>query len=98
MEPLERVVAVRDGLKGPPGEMRSQLERAAASVVANIAEAAGVGDGSEAALGDRRGERHRGGGRVEVAWRLKALSDGDRAKTRSLLLRTTWMLTAMIRR
>jgi four helix bundle protein len=80
--------------------MRSQLERAAASVVANIAEAAG-----RESVTDRkrhwaiaRGSATEAGGLVEVAWRLKALGDGDRRMIRSLLLRTTWMLTAMIRR
>ena len=96
---LVAVVGLRERLR-LPGDMRSQIERALASCVANIAE--GVGRESSA---DRkrhfaiaRGSATEAGGLIEVAWILKSLTDAERAQLRSLLQRTSWMLTAMIRR
>jgi four helix bundle protein len=99
MGALEIVLAHKAKLKGLPGEIASQLERAAVATVANICEATG-----RAGTSDRknryaiaRGEANEAGGMVEIAWLYRVFSDEDYRKLRSNLLRVTQMLTVLIR-
>ncbi len=77
-----------------------QLERAMVSVVCNIGEAYG-----RCTPADRRnrysiarGEANEAGAMAGVAQLYRVFSDGDYATLRSNLLRTTWMLTALLRK
>ncbi len=99
-EALAGAIGLRAQLRGLPGEIAPQLERALVSVVANICE--GCGRHSQA---DRtrhfaiaRGSATEAGGLVEIAHLLGGVSDEQRAGLRSRLLRVAWMLTAMMRR
>ena len=99
-EALGVAAGCRGALKGLPGEVAPQLERALVSVVANICEACG-----RQSMADRqrhyaiaRGSATEAGGLVEIAHVLGALSDEQRDALRSRLLRVAWMLTAMLRR
>ena len=98
-EALVASVRCRARLRGLPGEVGSQLERAMVSVVANIAEGAG-----RQSIADRkrhfaiaRGSATEAGGLVEIARVYGALDEADHSALRGRLLRVTWMLTAMIR-
>jgi four helix bundle protein len=91
-------VGARVKLKGAPGELRSQLERALVSVVANIIEGAG-----RTSLADQRrhhaiarGSANEAGGCVEIAHCFGALTDEEHTAMRDRLTRVTWMLTAML--
>jgi four helix bundle protein len=99
-EALHEVLRCRQSMRGAPGELRSQLERAMVSVVNNIAEGAG-----RESIADKRrhyaiarGSATEAGNSVEIAFVFGAIGDDDRAAMRSRLLRVTWMLTAMLRR
>jgi len=99
-EGLTIVLAHREKLRGLPGEIAGQLERAAVSTVANICEATG-----RSGIADRRhrysiarGEANEAGGLVEIARLYGVFSDEAYATLRSSYLRVTYMLTALIRR
>src|SRR5262245_50982868 len=99
-EALRLAVCKREALRGMPGDLRNQLERALVSVVANIAESSG-----RESMPDRRrhlaiarGSSNEAGSLVEIAHMVGALDDGSREELRSRLLRVCVMLTAMMRR
>ncbi|HZS37889.1 MAG TPA: four helix bundle protein [Polyangia bacterium] len=99
-EALRVVIAYRSRLKGLPGEVASQLERATVSMVANIAEA--TGRNSPADRRNRfaiaRAEANEAGAMVEIVVLYGVFSDEDYAKLRSSFQRVTYMLTALMRR
>jgi four helix bundle protein len=97
---LGRVIANKAALRGLPGEIASQLERAAVSVVGNICEATG-----RVGLADRkhrfaiaRGEANEAGGHIETIQLYGRFSDEDYRFLRNSYLRVTYMLTALIKR
>ena len=97
---LRLVIANRSRLKGLPGEIASQLERAGVSTVANIAEAYG-----RVTQADRqhryaiaRAEANEAGAMVELAVLFGVFSDADYAELRRSYQRVIWMLTALLRR
>ena len=99
-EALRLAVARRAELKGLPGDLRNQLERALVSVVANIAESSG----RESALDRRRhlaiarGSANEAAALVEAAHLIEALDHASHEELRSRLLRVVLMLTAMMNR
>ena len=99
-EALKMGIQVRPKVKGLPGELMGQLERALLSIVANIAE----GSGRDSAADRRRhyaiarGSATEAGAIVEIALLYGALDESEHAGLRSRLLRVVWMLTAMMRR
>lgn len=99
-EALVVVLRNKDKLRGLPGEIASQLERAGVSTVALVAEAAGRQ--SRADQRNRfvmaRAEANEAAAMVELAMLYGAFSDGDHHAIRSHYLRVTRMLTALIRR
>src|SRR5262245_10660501 len=97
---LGKIVAHKGKLRGLPGEVASQLERAAVSVVANICEASG-----RVSLADRRnryaiarGEANEVGGCLAIVQLYGAFSDDDYAFLRESYLRVAHMLTGLIKR
>ena len=97
---LVRVLAQRDALRGLPGEIRMQLERAAVSAVANTAEGAG-----RQSRADQRGryaiaraEANEAAAMIELAAIHGALDETEHQALRSSYLRLTRMLTGLIRR
>jgi four helix bundle protein len=97
---LGKIVAHKGKLRGLPGEVASQLERAAVSVVANICEASG-----RVSLADRRnryaiarGEANEVGGCLAIVQLYGAFSDDDYAWLRESYLRVANMLTGLIKR
>lgn len=99
-EALRLAVEKREVLRGMPGELRNQLERALVSVVANIAESSGrdgVAD-RRRHLAIARGSSNEAGSLVEIAHMIGALDPASREELRSRLLRVCVMLTAMMRR
>ena len=99
-EALRLVVSRRAELKGLPGEMRNQLERALVSVVANIAESTGRESAPERRrhLAIARGSGNEAAALVEVAHMIDALDHASHEELRSRLLRVVVMLTAMMNR
>ena len=95
---LELVLKYRSKLRGLPGEIASQLQRAAVSTVSLIGE--GYGRQSPADKKHRwsiaRGEANEAGAMIELVRLFDVLSDADYAELRSSYLRVTWMLTAML--
>ena len=96
---LARVVANRAKLRGLPGEVASQLERAAVSTVANLCEATG-----RVGMADRRqrfavarGEANEVGGLLEIVRLYGVLSEQDQSELRSSYLRVTCLLTGLMR-
>src|SRR5258706_8484469 len=74
-EALRLAIGKREVLRGMPGELRNQLERALVSVVANIAESSGrdgVG-GRRRHLAIARGSSNEAGSLVEIAHMIGAL-------------------------
>jgi four helix bundle protein len=98
-EALEMIVATRASLRGLPGEVAPQLERAAVRMVANISESCGRGSPADRrrVRAIARGEANEAGAMAEIANMLGAFSDEQHAALRSRLLRVTYMLTAMMR-
>ena len=98
-EALRIVIRYRQQLRGLPGQIAGQLERAAVSVICNITEAYGRGTIGErkSRLSIARGEANEAGAMAHVAQLYRVFTDGDYATLRSNLLRVTWMLTAMMR-
>jgi len=96
---LAKVLAHKGALRGLPGELASQLERAAVSVVANICEATGrVGAADRRQrFAIARGEANEAGGLIEIIRLYRLFSDEDYRFLRSSYLRVTYMLTAMVR-
>ncbi len=99
-EALKLVLKYRPQLRGLPGEIASQLERAGVSTVANIAEAYG-----RVGLADRRNrftiaraEANEAGAMIELAVLFGVFSDADYAELRRSYQRVTWMLTVLVRR
>ena len=97
---LRIVIEHRERMRGLPGEMRNQLERALVSVVANIAEGAGRESGADQ-------KRHyviaRGSAQEAAAiWSIAvlycALPDEVQSIFRARLLSTVKMLYALSRR
>ena len=93
------VIRNRANLRGLPGEISSQLERAAVSTVANIAEATG-----RSTPADRRnrfviarGEANEAGAMVELAALYGRFAEEDYRLLRSYYQRVTYMLTALMR-
>ena len=96
---LKLVLRYRDKLKGLPGEIPSQLERAAVSTVANISEGYGrVGENDRKyRYTIARAEANEAGAMIELAVLFDVFSDADYADLRSSYQRVTWMLTALVR-
>ena len=94
---LRDVVAQRSKLRGLPGEIAGQLERAAVSTVANIAEGAGrvTRADKRARWAIARGEANEVAALVEIAAALGAITPEVHAPLRARLLRLTAMLHAM---
>ena len=94
-EALAVGIARRDELKGLPGELRSQLERALVSTVANIAEGAGRESRAdqERHYAIARGSANEAGAVIAIA----ELYGLHHAEMRAKLLRVVQMLNAMIR-
>ena len=99
LEVLRIAVGNRARLRGLPGELPNQLDRALVSVVANITEATG-----RQSLADRkrhfaiaRGSATEAGGLVEVAVLFGALDEESHRSMRSRLIRVAQMLTGLIR-
>ena len=99
-EALEIVVKHREAMRGLPGEVASQLQRASVSVVANIAEGFGryTGRDRQNRWAIARAEANEAGAMVEIARLYGVFADADYRALRQRLLRVTWMLTAMLRR
>src|SRR6478672_6597783 len=97
-EALRLVLRYRAKLRGLPGEIGPQLQRAAVSTVSLIGE--GYGRQSLADKRHRwsiaRGEANEAGAMVELARLFDVFSDDDYATLRQSYLRVTWMLTAML--
>ena len=97
---LRIVIEHRERMRGLPGEMRNQLERALVSVVANIAE----GAGRESHADQKRHYVIARGSAQEAAaiWSIAvlycALPDEVRVTLRARLLSTVKMLHALSRR
>jgi four helix bundle protein len=98
-EALAIIVAARASLRGLPGEVAPQLERAAVRMVANISESCGRGSPADRrrVRAIARGEANEAGAMAEIAKRLGAFNEQQHAALRSRLLRVTFMLTAMMR-
>jgi four helix bundle protein len=95
----EIVIRHREALRGLPGEMASQLERASVSTVANIAEACG-----RLTIADRRkhfaiarAEANEAGAMMELVQLYRRFPNVEYATLRRSLLRVTYMLTALVR-
>src|SRR5258706_14547893 len=100
VEALRLWVSKREALRGLPGDLRNQGERALISVVANIAESSGRESVAERRrhLAIARGESNEAGSLVEIAHMIGALDEASREELRARLLRVCVMLTAMMRR
>ena len=98
-EALRVVIKYRARLRGLPGQIAGQLERAAVSTICNITEAAGRNTPGErrSRLSIARGEANEAGAMARIAQLFHVFSDEDYATLRSTLLRVTWMLTAMMK-
>ena len=98
-EALALVVPLRGRLRGLPGEVGSQLERALVSMVANVAEGAGRSTKVDRArcYAIARGSANEAGALVEIAVLYGAFDAAQHAAVRSLLLRTAAMLSGLIR-
>jgi len=92
-------IAARAKLRGLPGEVAGQLERALVSTVANIAEGSGRASRADRArhYAIARGSANESGVLVEIAAMYGALDEREHAAMRSHLLRTAFMLTALMR-
>ena len=96
---LQIVIEHRELLKGLPGEMRNQLERALVSVVANIAE----GAGREGRADQRRhyaiarGSAQEAAAISSIAALYCTLPEDAQLKLRARLLSTVKMLHALMR-
>jgi len=99
-EALRLAVERREAFRRMPGDLRSQLERALISVVANIAESSGRESAPDRRrhLAIARGSSNEAGALVEIAHMIGALDDASHEELRSRLLRVCVMLTAMMRR
>ena len=99
-EALARGIRVRARIKGLPGELCNQLERALLSTVANIAE----GAGRETAADQKRhyviarGSANEAGAQLEVVRLYGVLEESEAQAIRELLLRVVMMLNRMIRK
>ena len=97
---LRLVIEHRERMKGLPGEMRSQLERALVSVVANIAE----GAGRESRADQRRhyaiarGSAQEAAAILSIAALYCALPEEAHGTLRARLLSTVKMLHGLMRR
>ena len=93
------VVKYRGALKGLPGEVASQLERAMVSTVANIAE--GYGRKGKADRKQRwaiaRAEANEAGAMMAIVGLHGVLDAADYEAVRTRLRRVVYMLTAMLR-
>jgi len=87
-------------LRGLPGEIASQLERAAVATVSNICEATGRNGAADRRYryAIARGEANETGGMIEIAKLYEVFSPEDYRFLRSSYLRVTHMLTALMRR
>ena len=95
---LAIIVRHRGTIRGLPGEIGSQLERAAVSVVANIAEATGkhtVNDRRKS-FSVARAEANETGAMIELA-ALYGTFGADYVELRLSYTRITYMLTALMR-
>jgi four helix bundle protein len=96
---LAAAIPVRSKLRGLPGELASQLERALLSVVANIAEGAGRASKADRArhYAIARGSANEAGAVVEIAALYGVLDEREHAALRGPLVRTAHMLSALMR-
>jgi len=96
---LRTVIQYKAKMRGLPGELAGQLERAAVSTVANICEAVGrVGAGDRRQrFAIARGEANEAGGLIEIVRLYSVFSDDDYRVLRSSFMRVTFMLTALMR-
>ena len=97
---LGKIVAQKGKLRGLPGEVASQLERAAVSVVANICEASGRVSGADRRnrYAIARGEANEVGGCLAIVQLYGVFSNEDYAFLRESYLRVAYMLTGLIKR
>jgi four helix bundle protein len=80
------------------GDLKHQLERAALSIVANLAEGVGKeGADQKRFFGIARGSTYECGALVESAYELGLISAESRMRVRTPLLRVAAMLTRMTR-
>jgi four helix bundle protein len=96
---LEKVIALKEQIRGLPGQIAGQLERAAVSTVSNLCEGCGrvsVKD-RHYKLSIARGEANEAGGMVELLVRSKAISVEDHAFLRESYISVSRMLSAMMR-
>jgi four helix bundle protein len=83
---------------GKFGDLKQQLERAALSIVANLAEGVGKeGADQKRFFGIARGSTYECGALVESAYELGLVSTEARLRMRTPLLRVAAMLTRMAR-
>ena len=99
-EALVLILGHKARLKGIPGEVASQLERAAVSVVCNIAEGAGRSSANDQRnrYVIARGEANEAAAMVEVAAIYGAIGEELHGELRGRHLSVTRMLNAMIAR
>src|SRR5262249_17302448 len=95
MEALREIKALQ---MGKFGDLKHQLERAALSIVANLAEGVGK-DGADQRrfFSIARGSTYECGALIESAYELGLISGDARMQVRTLLLRVAAMLTRMTR-
>jgi four helix bundle protein len=95
MEALREVRALE---VGKFGDLRQQLERAALSVAANLAEGVGKNGAEQRRfLSIARGSAYECGALVECAYELGLIGATARMRLRALLVRVAAMLTRMTR-
>jgi four helix bundle protein len=95
---LRIVVKYRERMRGLPGEIAPQMQRAAVSTVANITEAIGrEGNDRKHRLSIARGEANETGAMIEIATLFRVFSESDYQTLRTSYLRVTYMLTALMR-
>ena len=99
-EALVDILEHKAKLRGLPGEIPSQLERAAVATVALIAEASGRQGRADQRnrFAMARAEANEAAAMIELAQLYGIFTDDNHAKLRSLYLSVTRMLTALINR
>ena len=95
---LRVIVRYREEMRGLPGKIADQMQRAAVSTVANITEAIGRdGNDRKHRFSIARGEANEAGAMVEIATLFGVFADSDYRLLRSSYLRITYMCTALMK-